>query len=231
MVQSLKPLKMRREFHTKAYQYVKERIMERTYKPGQYLSDSQIANELNISRTPVRDGLRRLQHEGFLISQSGKGWKVYSLTLEDIQEIFEIKVELEGMIARKAALCENKKAQSKMREKLQRMKYAFEMNDLEAWRKADMELHDVIFEMSDNERATRIIKDLNDQWYRVRIGLIAMEGRMERSNREHQAIVENIIAGNAEGAETVMRAHLIKVREELERVLVNFVLPFAQEGV
>lgn len=231
MVQPSTPLKTRGNFHQKAYQYVKKRIMERTYKPGQYLTDSQIANELNISRTPVRDGLRRLEHEGFLISQSGKGWKVYSLTLEDIQEIFEIKVELEGMIARKAALCDSKKAQAKMRGTLQRMKNAFEMNDLEAWRKADMELHDVIFEMSANERATRLIKDLNDQWYRVRIGLIAMEGRMKRSNREHQAIVENIIAGNAERAETEMRVHLIKVREELERVLVNLVLPFAQEGI
>ena len=225
------PPKIRGNFHLQAYEYVKKQIMERIYKPGQYLSDSQIANELNISRTPVRDGLRRLQYEGFLTTQSGKGWKVYSLTLEDIQEIFEIKVELEGLIARKAALCENKKGQSKMSEKLQRMKHAFEMDDLEAWRKADMELHDVIFEMSANERATRIIKDLNDQWYRVRIGLIAMEGRMERANREHQAIVENIIAGNAERAETEMRVHLIKVREELERVLVNLVLPFAQEGV
>jgi len=225
------PPKSTGNFHLQAYEYVKKQIMERTFKPGQHLTDSQIANELNMSRTPVRDGLRRLEHESLLISQSGKGWKVYSLTLEDIQEIFEIKVELEGMIARRAALCDNKKAQGKLRGTLQRMKDAFEKNDSEAWRKADMELHDVIFDMSANERATRIIKDLNDQWYRVRIGLITIEGRTERSNREHELIVDNILDGNAEGAESEMRLHLIKVREELERVLVNLVLPFARDGV
>ena len=85
--------------------------------------------------------------------------------------------------------------------------------------------------MCSNERASRIINDLNDQWYRVRIGLIAIEGRMQRSLYEHEAFVESILAGDGDSAEREMRRHLNNLREQLVRVLVNLVLPFAQNGL
>lgn len=215
----------------RAYEYLKRRIMNRTLKPGEYFTDSQVTNELHISRTPVRNALHRLEHEGFLINQAGRGWKVYSLSLEDIQEVFDIKVELEGMIARRAAACEDEKKRTTLRNAMRRLKGATAANDHEAWRKADMELHRRIFAMCANERASRIINDLNDQWYRVRIGLIAIEGRMQRSLREHEAFVESILAGDGDGAEREMRQHLNNLREELVRVLVNLVLPFALNGL
>ncbi len=215
----------------KAYHFIKSRIMNRDLKPGQYLTDIQIANELSISRTPVRDALGRLEHEGFLVSQTGRGWKVYSLSLEDIHEIFDIKVSLEGMIARRAAECKDEKKRSTLRDAMEQMKKAASANDHDAWRQADMQFHRTIFSMCNNERASRIINDLNDQWYRVRIGLIAMEGRVERSNREHEAIVTGVLAGDGGEAERQMRSHLNDLRQELEHVLVNLVLPFAQNGV
>ena len=215
----------------RAYEYVKKQIMSRTYKPGQYLTDTQISTELSISRTPVRDALRRLKHEGFLTSQTGKGWKVYSLSLEDIHEIFDIKVELEGLLARKAAECIDRQKRAALKRAIAQMKDAAERNRHEQWRTADMELHRTIFSMAANERASRIINDLNDQWYRVRIGLVAMEGRIQRSNREHEAFVDRILSGDGALAEKFMRLHLNNLRQELVNVLVNLVLPFAQNGV
>jgi len=215
----------------KVYQHIKDRIMKRQLAPGQHISDTQLAQELQVSRTPIRDGLRRLEHEGFVKSEGGKGWKVYSLTLEDIGEIFEIKIELEGMIARKAANCRDKTKQSRLRKALKRMKDACEANDPEAWRDADLELHEIIFTMCNNERVARYIRALNDQWYRVRVGFVALRGRIKGSTQEHESIVERILEGDAARAETEMRQHLENVKEELERVLVHMVLPFAQNGV
>jgi len=65
----------------------------------------------------------------------------------------------------------------------------------------------------------------------VRIGFVAMQGRIERSNPEHEEIVQSILSGDGERAERHMRVHLNKVREELVRLLVNLVLPFVEEGV
>ena len=114
---------------------------------------------------------------------------------------------------------------------MERMKQAAAADDDEAWRQADVELHDTLFSMCPNERAARIIQNLNEQWWRVRIGFLAMQGRIERSNPEHEAIVESILAGDGKEAEHLMRVYLNNVREELVRLLVNLVLPFVQEGV
>ena len=108
---------------------------------------------------------------------------------------------------------------------------AAQAESVDAWYRADVDLHDTLFAMAANERAARIIQNLNDQWHRVRIGFVALEGRMQRSSTEHAAIVASILAGNGDTAENLMRSHLNNVRQELVRLLVNLVLPFVQEGV
>jgi len=220
-----------RTLQQEAYNYVKSKIMNREFKPGQFLQDAQLAAELSFSRTPVREALRLLEHEGLLISQARRGWKVYSLTLQDIKEIFNIKMVLETKIARWAAESNDEDRRNILKNLMGKMKQAMLSDDHESWRKADTELHSIILGMGRNERASRIIRDLNDQWYRVRIGLIAMQGRVERSNIEHEAIVERILAKDGEGAEKMMEEHLHNLRVELEHVLVNMVFPFLEGGV
>lgn len=85
--------------------------------------------------------------------------------------------------------------------------------------------------MSGNRCAISIIQTLNDQWHRARIGSVALQGRMGRSNLEHQAIIESILARIGEEAERLMTVHLHGVEEELVRLLVNMVLPFVEEGI
>jgi DNA-binding GntR family transcriptional regulator len=218
-------------FQEQAYDFVKAQIMNLDLKPGAYITDSQVAEELDISRTPVREALRRLEQEGLLVSQARRGWKIYTLSLEDIHEIFDIKETLEGLIARRAAECEDDELRKALRESIVRMNAAGKADDADAWHEADSQLHEVIFAMGGNARATSIIRSLNDQWHRVRIGFVAMHGRIERSNPEHEAIVESILAGKGEQAEQLMRVHLNNVRQELVRLLVNLVLPFVEEGV
>jgi DNA-binding GntR family transcriptional regulator len=232
MTKPIKPSSRKtRTFQETAYDSIKAKIMNRELKPGRYLTDSQVASELGISRTPVREAFRHLEHDGFLISRARRGWQVYSLSMKDIHEIFDIKETLESMLARKAAECKDEKKCRQLKSTMERMNKAAIANNHEAWRQADLELHDILLKMSGNERASRVIRDLNDQWYRVRLGLIAMQGRVERSNREHEAVVEKILAGDGNGAEHHMRAHLHNLREELERLLVNLVFPFAENGI
>lgn len=214
-----------------AYDFVKARIMNLELKPGQYVTDSQVASQLNISRTPAREALRRLEQEGLLVNQARRGWKVYALSLEDIHEIFDLKLTIEGMIARRASVCQDEGLRQALQEAMERMRDAAQKGDGDAWYAADAELHRVIFAMGGNERATRYIQHLNDQWHRVRIGFLAIQGRIARSNPEHEAFVESILAQNGEEAERQIQQHLNYVREELVRLLVNMVLPFVQDGI
>jgi DNA-binding GntR family transcriptional regulator len=214
-----------------AYHLVKSRILNRELKPGQYINDTQIAEELSISRTPVREAFQLLEHEGLLISEARRGWRVYTLSLEDINEIFDIKVALEGMMVRRAAECRDETKRAALKDAMERMARGAEINDYQAWWQADLDLHHAIADMCGNERATRVIRNFNEQWQRIRLGFVAMEGRMERAIPEHRAFVESILAGNADEAEQQMRSHLSSLRDELVRVLTNMVLPFTQNGV
>src|SRR5512133_1970063 len=89
--------------HEVAYQHIKSRILNLQYKPGQVLIDAKIAGELNISRTPVREAFLRLKSEGLLEYEAHKGWRVYLLTLADLQEIFDLKEAVEGLVSCRAA--------------------------------------------------------------------------------------------------------------------------------
>jgi DNA-binding GntR family transcriptional regulator len=201
------------------------------FKPGEYITDSQIAGQLNISRTPVREAFYRLGKEGLLINEARRGWKIYTLSLDDINDIFDIKEVVEGMVARKAAACQDESLRNALREVLRKMEAAAAANDAEAWLEADVHLHEILFHMAGNERASRIVANLNDQWHRVRIGFMALQGRTKRSADEHRSIIESILAGDGEEAEGRMRAHLNQVRQELVHLLVTMVLPFVEEGV
>lgn len=214
-----------------AYEFVKGRIMNLDLKPGQYITDSQVVKEMEVSRTPVREALRRLEQEGLLIDQGRRGWKVYALSLEDIHDIFDLKEAIEGMIARRAAQCRDDGLRAALRATTEAMQRAAEIGDVDAWYEADAKLHGVICEMAGNERATRMIENLNVQWHRVRIGFLAMQGRITRSNPEHEAFVEGILSGDGDRAEHLIRSHLNNLRKELVNLLVNLVLPFVQEGV
>ncbi len=218
-------------FQQQAYAFIKEQIVSLGFKPGEFITDTQIANQLKISRTPVREAFYRLEKEGLLIYEARRGWKIYTLSLEDIHEIFDIKVALEGMVARQAAECKNETLQAALREALETMQEAAGTGDIDAWLQADQRLHDILLQMAGNERAERIVANLNDQWHRVRVGFMALQGRTRRSADEHRLFVDSVLAGNGEEAERRMRNHLNELREELVHLLVSIVLPFVEAGV
>lgn len=214
-----------------AYDFVKVKITNLELKPGENLTDGQIASELEMSRTPVREAFRRLEQEGLLVSEARRGWKVYSLCLEDIYEIFEVIEVIDGLAARRAALCQDVDLRRTLSESLEHMRQAAEADDSDAWRAADHVLHQTVFDMAGNERAARIYYNLNDQWGRLKVGFVALAGRLQRSIGEHEAFVGCILAGDADEAERQIRIHIANLRDEVAHTLINLVLPFAGEGV
>jgi len=217
-------------YQQQAYDYVKDQITGLKLKPGQTLTDSQVAAELKFSRTPVREALRRLEQEGLLVNDSRRGWKVYSLSLDDIRQIFELKQLLEGLIVEQAAACQDHDLRSTLQEALGRMQKAAVTGDYEAWRQADAHLHLTLQQMSRNRRACSTVQSLDDQWFRLRAGYIALEGRMQRSVHEHAEIVASLLAGDGVKAAEKMRAHIAYVYHDLINTL-KVVMPFVQGNI
>ena len=218
-------------YQQQAYDYLKSQIINLGVKPGEYVTDSEIASRLKISRTPVREAFLRLEKEGLLVNEARRGWKVYTLSLQDIHEIFDIKEAIEGMIACKAAYCKDEGLRTSLREAMQELRLAAGSEDPGLWLESDLRVHEILYQMAGNERARRTINNLNDQWHRVRIGFAALQERTQRSTEEHALFIESILSGDGDEAERRMRAHLNKVRQELVNLLVRMVLPFVEEGV
>ena len=135
------------------------------------------------------------------------------------------------MLAGKAAQCQDGVLRADLQAALEEMEFATLQNDTEAWFAADEKLHNTIFSMVQNERAERTIRNLNDQWHRLRIGFAAMQSRMTTSIDEHKLIAKSILDGDADAADQAMQDHLNRVRDDLARLLENLVLPFVENGV
>lgn len=224
-------VKMIDSLQQRAYDYVLKKILSMEYNPGEYITDSKIAGELKISRTPVRETFQILENEGLLVSEPWRGWRVYSLTIKDIEDIFDLKCEIEGLMARKAALDEDENHRKALLDQLNQMKSASANEDVEKWTIIDSSLHHLIYVMAQNERAERVVKNLNNQWHRLRKGYINLQGNLDNATNEHEKIVSAVINRNPDSADEAMHAHLNSVRKGLVKVLVTMILPYARNGL
>jgi DNA-binding GntR family transcriptional regulator len=84
--------------------------------------------------------------------------------------------------------------------------------------------------MSNNERAERIVANLNDQWHRLRLGYVALQGRTHTSVQEHEQFFASMLAKNPDEAERQMRIHMARVRDDLIQLIERVVMPFSSRG-
>ena len=120
-------------YRQQVYDYVRKRIIAMEYRPGDFITDSQVAKELRISRTPAREAFQRLENEGLLIAEARRGWRIYSLTIKDIEDIFDLKCEIEGLVARKAAMEQDEEHHQLLRAYLHQLREASRNDDVTSW--------------------------------------------------------------------------------------------------
>jgi DNA-binding GntR family transcriptional regulator len=215
----------------KAYDFIKSAILNMDLRPGQPLVDSALAQRVQVSRTPVREALRRLQTEGLVVRGPRKGWRVCSLSREDIEQIFDLKESLEGLAARRAAQRITQQCAEQLLQIVKRMEEASQTADRQTWMALDAQYHEIIFRVVGNERLRQIVGNLNDQWHRLRVGHLAVEGRVQRASQEHRWIAEAIAAHDQDRAEAMMQQHLRNLKDSLVSVLENLVFPLVGNQV
>jgi len=212
----------------KAYTYIKELIMSYALKPGEVLSEVDLARKLQMSRTPIHQALLHLRRDGFLEDSPGTGWKVYSLSLVDIKEIFAAKIAIENIIMEEAALREPSSKEN-LRLCLERMQKAASERDIDKWIKLDHELHDNIDALASNSRAVRISESLSEQLYRFESRYPPLD--LAQRQHEHDIIVGCILSGDARGAQLNHARSLAQLRDEMEYVLRKVIFPLTNDLV
>lgn len=205
-----------------AYVALKQRILDSDYPPSAQILEQEIAEELGLSRTPVREALVRLQQEGLLEIVPRHGARISALSPSDMREIYEVLESLEAKAADLVARSRpGKQALLPLRRSCDEMEAALsgKVPDLKAWAKADEAFHLSLVRLSGNGRLASMVMTVWDQAHRARMFTLSLRELPVRSTREHREILGAIAAGDAKRAYQLYRDHRQRGGAELMRII------------
>lgn len=190
------------------FETLREAIINGSLKPGERMMEIQLAEELGVSRTPVREAIRKLELEGFVVMVPRKGAYVAGISMKDIADVFEIRAALEGMVAALAAERITDEELEHLERHLVKIAECIEANNLKALVETDTEFHDTLYKACRNERLVQIVSHLREQIQRFRTTSLSSPGRMKFALEEHKKIVEAVSDRNVEVARALAIEHI-----------------------
>lgn len=183
-------------------------ILRGDFQPGERLMENQLADKMGVSRTPIREAIRKLELEGLVVMVPRKGAEVANITEKDIRDVLEVRATLEGLAIKLA--CENMQTDD--------IRHLTQVNDefIKAVKakkaddviERDIAFHDVIFEASGNEKLIQILNNLREQIYRYRTEYIYHIADHNQLVKEHLQIVEALKNKKPELATDLAIAHV-----------------------
>lgn len=204
----------------KAFLYIQKQILERRIMPGQRIIERSIAQECNMSKTPVREALLRLKDLGLVSGDFQNGVYVINITGKDALEIFDLREVLEGLSARLAAQSADREGLQEIEDILEESRFAMESNDAKSYSDLDQEFHFLMMRLGENDRLFEIYHRLRVQASILMRSSMRLPDRgMEKSFNEHLAIFEMMKRGDAAGCELAARQHIVNTREAVKKWL------------
>lgn len=177
-------------------------------KPGARLMEIQLAEELGVSRTPIREAIRELEADGYVVMIPRRGAYVADISLKDIAQVFEIRSALEELAAGLAAERITEDELEELERLLLEIRDSIDRQDMEGIIEADVQFHQILYEASRNTRLIEIINNLRDQVLRFRSVSLHYPGRLEATWQEHRDLVEAIADRNAARAMKIAIRHM-----------------------
>lgn len=198
---------------------LREAIRKGILKPGERIMEIQLAEELGVSRTPVREAIRKLELEGYVVMMPRRGTYVANMSIRDINEIFEIRSALESLSNGLAA----EHITDEELEHLQRLLVIIggyiKDKDMDKIVETDIEFHDVLYHAARNRRLIGIISNLRDQLTRFRTLSMSYPGRLEATLAEHKAIVDAVANHDRAAASRAAEVHMENSEKTLMKAM------------
>lgn len=199
----------------KVYQILKKEICGGRYSPGQWLQENELADHLHVSRSPVREALRKLAGDGLVETIPNRGTFVRVLTAKDIEEVYEFRVLMESYAIRNSARHLTAELKEKMENCLKNLKQAYQDNDLKNYIECDTGLHSLFIGLSGNSLIESTYDRIHSIIQPFRIYSLVSRQRFDESIIEHEGIVRNILCGNSLQAEEINRRHLTLAKKKV----------------
>ena len=187
---------------------LRQAILTGEFTPGERLMEIALAERLGVSRTPVREAIRKLELEGLVVMIPRKGAEVARITEKDLRNVLEVRCALEELSA--SLSCERITEEEKLelRQSLQEFEEAVKSKDVSYIVDKDVEFHDIIYKKKKNDRLIQILNNLREQIYRYRMEYTKDEDYHEVLLKEHKEIYDAIIHNDKEKAMECVKTHI-----------------------
>ena len=206
-IQNHKPL---REM---VYEELKMQILKGSIIPGTRMMEVELAEEMGVSRTPIREAIRKLEKEGLVTIEPRRGAYASMISTEDMVEILEVRQDLEGLAAYFAADRMEKSQMEELRQVSNSYNEAVKEGNMEAMIKHDTRFHHIIVESCRNKILVQMIEQLQELVLRFRYIYYDNFKRAENMPEEHEAIVAAIAEGDADKARAAADIHIERLKE------------------
>ena len=200
---------------------LRSQILLGELKPGERLMEIALANKLGVSRTPIREAIRKLEHEGLVIMIPRRGAHVAEITRQELNDVLEIRKSLDVLAIRKAIqyMSEGDLAQLRDAEKAFVRLIEAKDADLTELGEADEHFHEIIYQGTNNRRLIQILGNLREQMYRFRVEYLKDVAIRQTLIREHDAIIRALEDRDEEEAVRLMKLHIDNQYRTINRAL------------
>jgi DNA-binding GntR family transcriptional regulator len=209
-LKAIMALPERRSLGKSVYENLKEAIIEGSLSPESRVVETRFAEALNISRTPVREAMHKLEREGLLRQDPKGGFYVVGLTRADIEEAFGIRSVLESYAARLATIRHQEGELAPLEKKLADYQACLAKGRVNELPGINTEFHDLLYGLSRSPKLVKMINDLRVQIFRFRRVILKIEAMARVSNEDHQLMMQAIRSREADRVERLVREHILR---------------------
>lgn len=187
---------------------LRQAILRGELKPGERLMEIQLANKLGVSRTPIREAIRKLELEGLVLVIPRKGAEVADIKEKSLRDVLEVRKALEELSVQLACEKITKEEIEELKEAAETFKKAQKTKDITQIAEADVHFHDIINTASGNQKLIQLLNNLREQMYRYRLEYIKDEDKRQILVVEHEHILAAIKTRNIAEAKNAAREHI-----------------------
>ena len=187
---------------------LRQAILRGELKPGERLMEIQLANKLGVSRTPIREAIRKLELEGLVLMIPRKGAEVADISEKSLRDVLEVRKALEELAVQLACDKITKEEIEDLKKAAEDFKKILKSRDITEIAEADVRFHDIIFMATDTQTLVQILNNLREQMYRFRVEYLKNEEVHPQLIAEHEKIIEHIMERDKAKASAIVSEHI-----------------------
>ena len=204
----------------RVFDELENKILDGKYKAGELLTETHLSDELGVSRTPIREAIRRLAQDG-LIEETTRGALVLGITADEVATIYEIRARIEGYAARLFAERVSDDVLRELRENVELQEFYISRAAAESSGDLDTRFHEIIYENCGSRVLYDLLSSLHKKVRRYRRASYEDKERSVSAAKEHRAILDAAVSHNGDLAEALVTSHVKNAEESIIRNLKN----------